>query len=62
MMEAVRTSETSVYCTETTRLYITEAYHIHTRHRENLKSHKLAIYVIATLHKFCSLTYGGLVI
>jgi hypothetical protein len=29
MMEAARTSETSVYCNETTRLYITERSHLH---------------------------------
>jgi hypothetical protein len=38
MMEAVRTSETSVY-SETTRLYIPEGSHLHTRRRENPKSH-----------------------
>jgi hypothetical protein len=39
IMEAVRTSETSVY-SETTRCYIPERSHLHTRRRENLKSHK----------------------
>jgi hypothetical protein len=35
------TSETSVYCSETTRRCIPEVCHLHTRHRENLKSHSL---------------------
>jgi hypothetical protein len=39
MMEAVRTSETSVYSNETTRRNIPEASNLHTRRRENLKSH-----------------------
>jgi hypothetical protein len=38
MMEAVRTSETSV-SSETTRRYIPEDSDLHTRRRENLKSH-----------------------
>jgi hypothetical protein len=40
MMEAVSTTETSVYSNETTRRYIPEDFNIHTRSRENLKSHK----------------------
>jgi len=40
MMEAVRTSETSVYYNETTRRYIPEGSNLHTRRRENLKSHR----------------------
>jgi hypothetical protein len=40
MMDAVHTSETSVYFNETTRRYIAESYHLHIRRRENLKSHK----------------------
>jgi hypothetical protein len=39
MMEAVSTSETSVNFYETTRRNIAEGGHIHTRRRENLKSH-----------------------
>jgi hypothetical protein len=39
MMEAVLTSETSVYFNETTRLYIPEVCHIHTRSSDNPKSH-----------------------
>jgi hypothetical protein len=34
MMDVVRTSETSVYSNETTRHYIPEYYHLHTRRRE----------------------------
>jgi len=40
MMEAVRTSETSVNFNVTTRRYIPEDSKLHTRRRENLKSHK----------------------
>jgi hypothetical protein len=39
MMEAVRTSETSVYSNETTLRYIPEGSQLHSRSRENLKSH-----------------------
>jgi hypothetical protein len=39
MMEAVRTSETSINICLTTRLYIPEDSKLHTRSRENLKSH-----------------------
>jgi hypothetical protein len=39
MMEAVHTYETSVYSYETTRRYIPEYSKLHTRRRENLKSH-----------------------
>jgi hypothetical protein len=38
MMEAVRTSETSICSNETTQCYIPEGYNVHTRSRENLKS------------------------
>jgi hypothetical protein len=41
MMEEVRASETSVYYNETTRRYILEGCHLHTRRREDLKSHIL---------------------
>jgi hypothetical protein len=40
MMEAVRTSETSVCSNETTRA-ISQMFTFHSQHRENLKSHKL---------------------
>jgi hypothetical protein len=39
MMEAVRTSETSVNFNVATRLYIPEDSKLHTHRRENLKSH-----------------------
>jgi hypothetical protein len=42
MMEAVRTSETSVYSNEITRRYIPEGSHLHNRRRENLKSYNLS--------------------
>jgi hypothetical protein len=38
MMEAVSTSETPVYFHETTRRYLPESCHLHTRRHENLKS------------------------
>jgi hypothetical protein len=38
MMEAIRTSETSVHY-EITRRYIPEGTSLHTRRRESLKSH-----------------------
>jgi hypothetical protein len=40
MMEAVSTSETSVNIYQTTRRIIPEDKHLHTRRRENLKSHQ----------------------
>jgi len=39
MMEAVRTSEKSVIFNATTRHYIPDDSKLHTRRRENLKSH-----------------------
>jgi hypothetical protein len=39
MMEAVRTSEMSVYSKETTLHCIPEGSNLYTRRRENLKSH-----------------------
>jgi hypothetical protein len=36
MVKAVRTSETSVIFCDTTRPFIPEGCHLHTRHRENL--------------------------
>jgi hypothetical protein len=44
MIEAPRTSETSVDISLTTRQYISEDSELHTRRRENLKSHK-AVYL-----------------
>jgi hypothetical protein len=43
MMEAVRTSETSVHFNVATRRYIPEDSKLHTRRFENLKSHKYII-------------------
>jgi hypothetical protein len=43
MMEAVRMPERSIF-SETTRRYVPEGSHLHTRHRGNLKSHNLFIY------------------
>jgi hypothetical protein len=40
MMEAASTSETSVNFYQTTRHSNSEDSHLHTRRRENLKSHK----------------------
>jgi hypothetical protein len=40
MMEAVSTSEMSVSFYQTTRRNIPEDSHVHTRRRENLKSHR----------------------
>jgi hypothetical protein len=40
MMEAVRTSETSVHFNVSTRCYIPEDSKLHTRRREDLKSDK----------------------
>jgi hypothetical protein len=42
MMEAVDTSETSVYSNETIWRYIREGSKLYTRRRENLKSHKFS--------------------
>jgi hypothetical protein len=44
MMEALRTSETSVNIYFTTRQYIPEDSKLHTRRRKNLKSHILQMW------------------
>jgi hypothetical protein len=44
MMEAISTSETLANLYETTRRNIPEDSHLHTRHRENLKSHVGQLY------------------
>jgi hypothetical protein len=44
MKEAARTSETSVDIQLRTRQYIPEDSELHTRRRENLKSHKYHFY------------------
>jgi hypothetical protein len=41
MMEAARTSETLVQLYQTTRCYNPEDSHLHTHHRENLKSYMI---------------------
>jgi hypothetical protein len=41
IMEAVNTSETSVYFNETTRCYILESCHLHISSRENMKFHSV---------------------
>jgi hypothetical protein len=50
MMEAVYTSETSVYFNETARRYI-EEWFLLARRRENLKFHKIFLF---EAYKFCS--------
>jgi hypothetical protein len=45
MMEAARTSETSVDIQLATRQYISEDSELHTRRRENLKSHMPARHI-----------------
>jgi nucleoside diphosphate kinase len=49
MMEAVRTSETSVNFYQTTRCNNAEDSHLHTRRRENLKSHMVDFVTMITL-------------
>jgi hypothetical protein len=44
MMEIISTSETSINSYQTTRRENLEDSHLHTRHRENLKSHLAEIY------------------
>jgi hypothetical protein len=46
MMEAALTSETSVNIQLRTRQYIPEDSELHTRRRENLKSHSYLYYLI----------------
>jgi hypothetical protein len=41
MMEAVRTSETSVFFSENTRPYDPEGYRLNACRSENLKSHQI---------------------
>jgi hypothetical protein len=55
MMKPVDSSETSVNIYHTTRCYIPECSHLHTRRRENLKSHTVISCLQKTLvHKFLS--------
>jgi hypothetical protein len=50
MMEGVRISETSVNFNVTTRHYIPEDSKVHTRRRENLKSHKVRFQVLTAVN------------
>jgi hypothetical protein len=55
MMEAASTSETSTNFYQITRRINPEDSHLHTRRRENLKSHMLPVFSIyLTLHCACS--------
>jgi hypothetical protein len=60
MVEAVSTSEMSVNFYDTTRRNIPEDNQLHTRRRENLKSHSNILYVLLTntpcahVHSFCA--------
>jgi hypothetical protein len=49
MMEAARTSETSVGIQLRTWQYIPEDSELHTRRRENLKSHSVKRYVLSSV-------------
>jgi hypothetical protein len=55
MIEAVRTSETSVHFNVTTRRYIPVDSKLHTRRRENLKSHKYELDVCT----FTAVVFGA---
>jgi hypothetical protein len=48
MMEAARTSETSLNFYQTKRRNHPEDSHLHTRRRENLKSHKIGDMIFPT--------------
>jgi hypothetical protein len=50
MMEAVHTSEMSVYSDEITRRNIPEGSHLHTHCHENLKSHARPLIVQKVVH------------
>jgi hypothetical protein len=61
MMEAVRTSQTSVYLNGTTRRFIPESCYLHTRRRGNLKSHRLVTVLLQSwnfLKCFAPLEYS----
>jgi hypothetical protein len=51
MMEAARTSETSVNVYQTTRRYNPEDSHLHTRLRENLKSQATGFFELCFVQK-----------
>jgi hypothetical protein len=46
MMEAAHTSHTSVYFNDTTWRYVPEGSDLHTRRRENMKSHPQCVFAI----------------
>jgi hypothetical protein len=56
MMVAASTSETSVNFYHTTRRYNPEGSHLHTRRRENLKSHN--IHIVSTHNSTAAGQYG----
>jgi hypothetical protein len=58
MMEAARTSETSVDIQLRTRQYIPEDSELHTRHRENLKSQTVVTYLGFSLIRITSIDCG----
>jgi hypothetical protein len=53
MMEAVRTSETSVHSNESTRRYIPDDSKRHTRRRDNLKSYMYQTRVDSNTNSLC---------
>jgi hypothetical protein len=55
MMEAVSTSETSVNIYQTTWRNILEDSHLHTRRRENLKSHTDFLFILLGLQAVSSI-------
>jgi hypothetical protein len=61
MMEAARAPETSVDIHLRTRQYIPEYSELHTRRRENLKSHKLihefSICIVYIINRECKVSY-----
>jgi hypothetical protein len=58
MIEAARTSETSVDIQLITRQYIPEDSELHTRRRENLKSHRGGGYVLVLFPQLKWLSTG----
>jgi hypothetical protein len=53
MMEAAHISQTSVYFNEITQRYVLEGCHLHIRRRENLKTHKVKLF-LETLSSYIS--------
>jgi hypothetical protein len=53
MMDAVRTSETSVNFKQTTRRYVPEGSNLHIRCSEKMKSHKACKFYIRTEAQNC---------